>query len=53
MESEYSFQSNEWQNTDASLWAKESFELSKSNVYAGVTPGQALSQAYITKNAEA
>lgn len=53
MESKYSFQSNEWQNNDVKLWAKGSFEMAKNNVYPDVTPGQALSQAYITKNAEA
>lgn len=35
---------------DIDTWANESFNLSKSNVYTGVTENQALSQSYIQQN---
>lgn len=53
MESKYSFSSSEWQSMDVNLWAQESFELAKSNVYPGVKAGQALSASYVSSNQDA
>jgi hypothetical protein len=35
------------------MWANESFELSKSNVYSGIKENEALPEDYITKNQDA
>lgn len=35
------------------MWAEESFQLAKTNVYPNVVPGQALSAAYVKKNVPA
>lgn len=53
MESKYSFASSEWQNTNVKMWAQESYQLAKTNVYPDVVPGQALSAAYVNKNVPA
>ena len=50
MEKKYSFNSADWQNTDAHKWAMQSFELSKSSVYAGVTENTSPSDEYISKS---
>lgn len=50
MESKYSLSSSEWQNTNVNMWAQESYNLAKSNVYEGVTAGQALPASYVSKN---
>jgi hypothetical protein len=49
MESKYSFASSEWQNINVDMWTQESFKLA-SDVYTGVTPDQALSSSYVSKN---
>ena len=53
MESKFSFNPSDWQNMDIAQWVNDSFELSKNNVYPDVTPGKALSAAYIEKNQQA
>lgn len=53
MESKYNFSAGQWQNTDVAAWTQESYGLAKSNVYAGVTDGKALSDAYVSKNVDA
>jgi len=53
MESKFSFNPSDWQNMDIAQWVKDSFELSKNNVYPDVTPGKALSAAYVEKNKQA
>ena len=35
------------------MWAQESYQLAKTNVYPDVAPGQALSAAYVNKNVPA
>jgi hypothetical protein len=40
------------QNLDVNQWAKDSYEISASFVYEGVTPGEALSDDYIKKGQE-
>jgi hypothetical protein len=39
MLNEFTVSNSEWQNVDVEKWSAESFELSKSNVYTGVTAG--------------
>lgn len=53
MEGKYSFSASEWQNTNVNMWAEESYQLAKTNVYPDVVPGQALSAAYVNKNVAA
>jgi len=48
MENAYSFNSNEWDRFNATAWADESFEMSISNVYAGIKENLAPSEDYIS-----
>ena len=50
MLNEFTVSNSEWQNVDVEQWSAESFELSKSNVYTGVTAGKALSSEYVSTN---
>lgn len=47
METAYSFNANEWDIFNATQWAVESFEMSKSNVYAGIKEYIAPSDDYV------
>lgn len=50
MKSKYNFDPSEYQNTDVDHWADESYVLSSTHVYEGITENKPLSQDYITHN---
>jgi len=50
MESMFSFSSNEWQVFNATQWAMDSYELTKSSVYAGIQENNKPAEDYVSKN---
>lgn len=50
MMSSYNFEASQYENKDVDMWAQESYELSVSNVYTGITENTALPEEYIKKN---
>jgi len=53
MVGKYPISQNDYENINVDDWANESYELSKSNVYSGITEKQALPDDYVTKNQDA
>ena len=51
--SQYKVDKTKLHDYDFAYWAQESYDLAVSTVYPGVVPGQALSDAYVTKAREA
>jgi hypothetical protein len=45
-----SLKSTDYETIDANVWAKESYEMSISNVYPGAQAGHELSSEYIQTN---
>jgi len=48
MEQAYSFNANEWETFSPTQWALESFEMSKSNVYAGISENTQPNAEYLS-----